>query len=141
MRDTGIDVANRQSRVVEHENGAYSFVVWGDDALDCHVYPQPVLQDMYTVAANDTNTPLGRIFAGEYATFFVEAAPVPNEHDPAQAIRVARAVSELLTDETLALYHFSTHRVAVVTPKTKDLLQTGDISAVMKDGIELKRRV
>lgn len=137
MRDTGVDVSDRRSKIIEHGHGAYSFVVWGDDALDCHAYPAPVMTQVCQVPAGTSESAIVRFLASEYATIFVEASPTPTRNSANDEARVRIATAALLTSDAIAIHEWQSHRVALVTPNTSELLRCGDTEAIFRDGITL----
>lgn len=141
MRETGVDVSDRRSEIIEHDQGAYSFVVWGDDALDCHAYPSSVLTQLCQVPAGAPESAVVRLLAGDYATVFVESSPLPTRNGANDEARVRIATAALLTSDAAAIHEWQSHRVALVTPNTSELLRRGDTDAVFRDGITLSPQV
>lgn len=133
---TGSDSSNRQSEAFDNGEMGYHFVVWGDDSLDCHVYSQLLLSS-FGEAKSEPARHLCEQFKMDWTTFIVESSPLAPAHDVSAYRRVCLAVAALLDSDAVAIVDERTHRLALVTSQTSDLLRSPLPAAAFADGVAL----
>jgi len=121
--------------IEEHQVNIF---VWGPESLDCHTY-FGVVHLTREAPPGFESTPIGRLLAeSDITTMFVENAPLCGFTD-VEYRRVALAVADILTPETLVLQDWIHGRITLVTPETASLLRGPEPQLAFEGGIALGR--
>lgn len=140
MAGTGADITDRRSELFDNGEDGFHFVVWGDDALDCHVYTSPVIEELLAFPLDSRHHPaIAAINRESYTCFTIEPSPWNGPPDEIQMRRVALAAADLIDDTALALVDLLGRRLARVDTLTVDRLRAEDPGAAFSDAITLPR--
>ncbi len=140
MSATGADITNRRTDLLDNGDDGFHFVVWGDNALDCHVYTRPVLSELLALPLNARAHPaIAAINRESYTSFILEHSPLWGPPDGVQFRRIALAASDLIDDTALAIVDQFGRRLARVDTLTVDRLRSDAPGSAFQDAITLPR--
>jgi hypothetical protein len=140
MSATGTTVSDRRSELLENGDDGFHFVVWGDDALDCHVYTSPVIEELLALPLDARHHPaIAAINRESYTCFIIEPSPLHGPPDEIQRKRVALASADLIDHTALAIFDCLGRRLARVDALTVERLRSDVPGSAFADVITLPR--
>ena len=138
MSATGVDITDRRSELIDNAQDGFHFVVWGGDALDCHVYTCPVIEELLALPLDARDHPaIAAINRESYTSFTIEHSPLWGPPDGVQFRRIALAAADLIDDTALAIVDLFGRRLARADALTAERLRSDDPGSAFADAITL----
>lgn len=140
MAATGADTTDRRSELMDNGDDGFHFVVWGDNALDCHVYTRPVLSELLALPLDARDHPaIAAVNRESYTCFTIEPSPWNGPPDEIQCRRIALAAADMIDETALAIVDLLGRRLVRVDTLTAERLRSDDPGSAFRDAITLPR--